>query len=189
MAATTRSMPTHGRFWRTPARCSSSASMSTCAPSSARWRTDIPLVQASGHASAMCRLALGLAYFRCCRNWWMLKGWAARSVLLLDLGLRQGVVGEFREDYRRYLVLCDIGTTVASRLRSRSIFELAPVRQLVCALEATAWHCTGPLFSFLSDYHARLLGTQIVEDGFRSQRGAEHEATLHVCVSHRRPDL
>lgn len=61
-------------------------------------------------------------------------------------------------------------------LMQRSMFATTLVQQLISILEQSTWTLTPTVLAWLRPAHQRLLGTQVIEGAFKSQRVAQHSA-------------
>lgn len=118
-------------------------------------------------------LAVSLGFMRVRRSAWLLSGWPARSCLFLMEDRKDAAISELKCDWQNYQQLVAMSTTEAKRLVHRSVFKLTPVLQLVRVLAAPEWSLTGDARGHITSRNQRLLGSQIVEDGFREQRAFE----------------
>lgn len=74
-----------------------------------------------------------------------------------------------KTDYDTFVSMKKLRQATAKKLCERSIFHLLPVQQVVMAFEQSGWELDEAVTQLILSRSRRLLGTQIVEDGFKRQ--------------------
>ena len=126
----------------------------------------------SGHFA---RMRVNLVAARLRRMLHMLRGPSSYSVhnacdsdALNTLGMQM-----FKIDFDNFTKLRAMNDAVAKKLVARSPFQTLPVQQIANIFIDHNWQSNNEVRSFFKKKHSRLLGTQVVEDGFQRQRRAE----------------
>lgn len=123
-------------------------------------------------ASSLGSLALHLVFMRLKRNMNMLTGWPSRSTAMLP-GQPQGC-GQLdpallKTDYDTFVSMKTLRQAKANKLCERSKLHLLPVQRVVMAFEQSGWELDEAVTQCILSRSRRLLGAQIVEDGFKRQ--------------------
>lgn len=122
-------------------------------------------------------LLVALAASRLRKFLWMVRGWPANIVRWTagsDAHRRQAV-RLLKEDYEAFVAISGRTDAPSRRLAERSVFNTVPVQQAVELLKATGWVLTQPIIEKYENKHARLLGSQVIEDGVNRQRRVEQD--------------
>lgn len=135
-------------------------------------------------ATMMCDGALSLCGFRLMRHTWQIRGWPSRLILLLRPAIADLALQSFRKDYNNFMALSSNphGFAGMKALTSRSVFHLTCVRQCVETAKAHEWTVSPALVEHVRMSQSRLLGSQIVEDGFNRQKNAVRMANRRGTV-------
>ncbi len=88
----------------------------------------------------------------------------------------QAGLAALKADFEAFeIVKTRVGVTCRN-METRSMFNLAPVRQLVEFCEAADWVCTKDVSDFCVKSMSRVTCSQLVEDGFNRQRRAQYRS-------------
>lgn len=138
---------------------------------------------AKGEAILQCELAsklgdLVLSLFQCRlrRFLWLLRGWPARTAVMVkggDSACAERATNDLRTDYNAWQEFKAMNSGIAADMYARSIFELTTVQQTVQAMVANDWVISESTSEMFRMKCSRLVGTQLIEDGFREQRRKE----------------
>lgn len=126
-------------------------------------------------ADVMGTLCISYLSARVTRSLSWLRGWPHRALRILEPDHRESTVKALMQDYEHFLVaerFAEQGDEDATKLAHRSIFKLAPVRQLVLALRASDLKVSAPLLKFLDKKSRRIVASQLCEDGFNKSKNS-----------------
>lgn len=139
-------------------------------------------------ASLMATLASSIFAATLKRCAWMLLGPCAQSVLLLGHSrVRDTTLETLKGGHKRFFqIRATIRTNPgAKKLYDRHVCAMVPVQQIMLALHQKGWVCDVELAEWLQNNHCRVLGNQVVEDGFsRQKRGRKAGANRRGKVQH-----
>lgn len=122
---------------------------------------------------------INMASFRYNRTLWLLRGWPSRSALMLseDPNVQQSTVAQLQRDLKLFHTLEQsvADGTAPKYLLDRHAFHLKPVVQLVEIMRSTNWRITPEVSAWLRNFLARIMGSQVCEDGLKDCRQVEHD--------------
>lgn len=128
-------------------------------------------------ATRMADLVIALLAPRVKRFLWLIRGWPARACLMIKDHNEEGTIKktlkDFLEDYDNYQYIKGLTTPGIAEKKKRSIFELMSVEHLVRCLAEERYEATQKFDDMLKLRFNRLMGTQVLEDGFNRQRRKE----------------
>lgn len=128
-------------------------------------------------ANLLGQFATRLVGLRVVRCMVMVRGWPRRCVLALSPPHAQQVLQDFRDDLANFRRLEEMGSSQARRMVARSLFQTTIVKQYAAVFESVNFVLTLALVAWLGRKHRRLVGTQLIEDGFNRERRAEQSST------------
>lgn len=134
-----------------------------------------PVVRQSLELSGLfANLIVSLVSHRLRKFLGLVRGWPERLCLLAhpQPEVRKQCMMDFRIDYEVFLKMSASGAAVKEMVR-RSVFNLVSVQQYVQLCKVEKWECTARVRSFAARASARLVQTQVSEDGFNRQRRQE----------------
>eukprot|EP00959_Pyramimonas_sp_CCMP1952_P272912 5704988-Pyramimonas_sp.AAC.1 len=104
----------------------------------------------------------------------MLQGWNSRSVFFTeDSAFARAEVDRMKADYDNYQVIKRNNDVEGlSFLVSRSSRERTSQQQVYGVLESDGFVITEKVHTFFKQCHSRVIGSQIVEDGFNDQKNS-----------------
>lgn len=128
--------------------------------------TDPQVIAQDELASLLGELVCSLAATRIRRHADMTIGWPLRACLMLSPDTALDTISDLKFDYEDFQWLTQLRSASAERISNRSAFRTMPCIQLVEMLRLSGWQNTLMLKEHIADMSSKLLGTQIVEDGF-----------------------
>ena len=144
---------------------------------------EIEMSQQEDLATSMGRLSMQLIGCRLRRELWMLAGWPAKALLLLDAARADDVLASFRQASADFQVLKTLqdDTAGVKKVLHRSVFHHVSVQQLCLMLEESEFTVTPKVARFIQDRFSRIICSQIDEDAFQRQKNWKKQgfATLY----------
>lgn len=94
-----------------------------------------------------------------------------------DPNVQQSTVAQLQRDLKLFHTLEQsvADGTAPKYLLDRHAFHLKPVVQLVEIMRSTNWRITPEVSAWLRNFHARIMGSQVCEDGLKDCRQVEHD--------------
>ena len=131
---------------------------------------EIEMSQQEDLATSMGRLPMQFIGCRLRRELWMLAGWPAKALLLLDAARADDVLASFRQAFADFQVLTTLQgvTPGVKQVLHRSVFHHASVQQLCLMLEESEFTVTPKVALFIQDRLSRIICSEI--DGYAFQR-------------------
>lgn len=124
-------------------------------------------------ASLLGRMTLTLSGLRLCRGLALLRGWPRRCVLGLSPPHSQMMLDSFKQDAQNYEKMLESRAPYVKKTAERSVFRSIPVQQCWGVFQESGWAITGKLADWLRRKHYRMIGSQVIEDGFCREHLAE----------------
>lgn len=147
---------------------------------------DPPIQREDEIATKTMMLAAGITFWRLRRSAWLLMGVSSRSALLLssDPEVVRREIRRFRVEYNSFQKGQSLAGSVAGLepIARRSQFTHPSVLQIIEMLRMDNWTVTSETRSFLQKAHMRLLGSQVVEDGFNIMKNSKPYQNRRGCI-------
>lgn len=119
------------------------------------------------------RLCQSLTRRRTFRSAWFMQGYPSRFTLLLEPGLRDGILAEIKAVDVAYQRASEMHTELMHDIVMRSPFRLVCNHQIVEPLRAHGWRTTPMLLECLAQRASCFKQSRIIENGFLKERRKE----------------